>query len=199
MYEYISGAIAELNPAYAIIESGGIGYHVNISLNTYTNLSATLKNNPSQPVKVFLHLIVREDAHLLFGFSAIKERDLFRQLISVSGIGANTARMILSSLSPAEIQKAISEGNVNVLKGIKGIGIKTAQRIIVDLKDKIGIEGILDEKFLQPNNTIKDEALSALVTLGFNKSAVEKMLDKLLAAKPGTTVEELIKQTLKNI
>jgi holliday junction DNA helicase RuvA len=136
---------------------------------------------------------------LLFGFFLAKEREIFRLLITVSGIGANTARMMLSSLNPIELQSAIAEGNVNVLKGIKGIGLKTAQRVIVDLKDKIGHGGPADEKLLFSNNIIKEEALSALVTLGFAKSTVDKLLDKLLTSKPDITVEELIKQTLKNI
>lgn len=197
MYEFIEGKVIELTPAYVIIQTGGIGYVVNISVNTYSQVFEQKKN--SDTLKLFLHMVVREDAHLLFGFFSTKEREIFRQLISVSGIGANTARMMLSSLSPLEIQKAIADGNVNVLKGIKGIGLKTAQRVIVDLKDKIGLDATSDEKFLMANNRTKDEALSALVTLGFSKSVVDKLLDKLLAVKPDMNVEELIKQTLKNI
>ena len=199
MYEFISGMVESLNPTHVVIQSGGIGYIIHISLNTYTQISGQTQSEAGKSVKLFLHFVVREDVHLLFGFSTSREREIFRQLISVSGIGANTARMMLSSLNPAELQKAIAEGNVAMLKGVKGIGLKTAQRIIVDLKDKIGIEGHADEKFLQINNTIKEEALSALVTLGFAKSTVDKMLDKLIAVKPNSTVEELIKQTLKNI
>lgn len=199
MYEFIEGKVIELTPAYTIIQTGGLGYLVNISLNTYSQIYDHQKNNSPETLKIFLHFVVREDAHLLFGFFATKEREIFRQLISVSGIGANTARMMLSSLNPLEIQKAIAEGNVNVLKGVKGIGLKTAQRVIVDLKDKIGLDATADEKFLFANNRTKDEALSALVTLGFAKSAVDKLLDKFLAAKPDMTVEELIKQTLKNV
>jgi holliday junction DNA helicase RuvA len=199
MYEFIEGSIAGFTPAYAIIQTGGLGYNINISLNTYTQISDFQKNNPTGKVKLNLHMVVREDAHLLFGFFTEHERNIFRLLITVSGIGANTARMMLSSLSPAELQKAIAEGNVSQLQGVKGIGLKTAQRVIVDLKDKIGQEGPFNEKFLQPNNTMKEEALSALVTLGFSKPSVEKMLDKLLASKPGLSVEELIKLTLKNI
>ncbi|HEY4789179.1 MAG TPA: Holliday junction branch migration protein RuvA [Bacteroidales bacterium] len=199
MYEFIEGKVIELTPAYVIIQSGGIGYFINISLNTYSQIFDYQKNNSQTPLKLFLHFAVREDAHLFFGFFNIKEREIFRLLITVSGIGANTARMMLSSLNPMELQKAISEGNVNVLKGVKGIGLKTAQRVIVDLKDKIGLGGTVDEKFLLSNNTTKEEALSALITLGFAKSAVDKLLDKLLAAKPDMTVEELIKQTFKNV
>jgi Holliday junction DNA helicase, RuvA subunit len=199
MYEFIEGKIVELNPAYAVVQNGGLGYLVNISLNTYSQVFDHQKNNAQEALKLFLHQVVREDAHLLFGFFSTKEREIFRHLISVSGIGANTARMMLSSLSPIEIQKAIAEGNVNVLKGVKGIGLKTAQRVIIDLKDKIGLDAATDEKFLFANNRTKDEALSALVTLGFAKSAVDKILDKLLSVKPDMTVEELIKQTLKNV
>jgi Holliday junction DNA helicase RuvA len=199
MYEFISGTICELNPAFAVISANGIGYHINISLSTYSQIAEKQKADENANIKLYLHLVVREDAHLLFGFSDTSERTVFRLLISVSGIGANTARMILSSVNQSELQKAIAEGNVNLLKSVKGIGLKTAQRIIVDLKDKIGLESIAGEKFLFVNNTIKDEALSALVTLGFSKSAVEKLLDKLISAKPAITVEELIKQTLKSI
>jgi len=199
MYEFIEGKVTGLTPAFVIIQAGGIGYYINISLNTYTQISDYQKNNDSGILKLFLHFVVREDAHLFFGFFSAKEREIFRMLITVSGIGANTARMMLSSLNPTELQKAIAEGNVPVLQGIKGIGLKTAQRVIVDLKDKIKIEGSSDEKFLVLNNTIKEEALSALVTLGFTKSAIEKILNKLLSVKSDMTVEELIKLTLKNI
>ena len=199
MYDYIEGKTTGLTPAYAIVEAGGFGYFINISLNTYSQITEHKKNNSSGILKLYLHFVVREDAHLFFGFFTEKEREIFRLLITVSGIGANTARMMLSSLNPIELQKAIAEANVNVLQGIKGIGLKTAQRVIVDLKDKIKIESLTNEKFLVLNNTIKDEALSALITLGFSKSTVEKMLDKLLAVRSDMTVEELIKLTLKNV
>jgi holliday junction DNA helicase RuvA len=199
MYDYIEGKTTGLTPAYAIVEAGGFGYFINISLNTYSQITEYKKNNSSGILKLYLHFVVREDAHLFFGFFTEKEREIFKLLITVSGIGANTARMMLSSLNPFELQKAIAEANVNILQGIKGIGLKTAQRVIVDLKDKIKIESLTNEKFLVVNNTIKEEALSALVTLGFTKSTVEKMLDKLLAVKSDMTVEELIKLTLKNV
>jgi holliday junction DNA helicase RuvA len=198
MYEFIEGTIEELTPAYVVVQTGGIGYIIHISLNTYSQLSENQKKN-IKISKVFLHHVVREDAQLLFGFFSLQERGIFRLLITVSGVGANTARMILSSLGTIDIQKAISEGNVNILKGVKGIGLKTAQRIIIDLKDKIGLDGTTNENFFQLNNTIKDEALSALVTLGFSKSTVEKIIDKLLATEANISVEELIKQSLKNI
>ena len=199
MYEFIEGKVTDFTPAFVVIQAGGIGYYINISLNTYSQISDYQKSNTSGTLKLFLHFVVREDAHLFFGFFSPKEREIFRLLITVSGIGANTARMMLSSLNPTELQKAIAEGNVSILQGIKGIGLKTAQRVIVDLKDKIKIDGTIDEKFLMVNNTIKEEALSALVTLGFTKSAIEKMIDKLLSVKSDMTVEELIKLTLKNI
>ena len=198
MYEFIEGVIIELTPTYAVVQTGGIGYFVHISLHTYTQLvNAPKAANGLQ--KLYIYQVVREDALLLFGFFSTREREIFRLLITVSGIGANTGRMILSSMNPGELQKAIADGNVNILKGVKGIGLKTAQRIILDLKDKIGMEGLTSENFLTANNTIKEEALSALVTLGFSKSIVEKMLDKQLGIKPDVTVEELIKQTLRNI
>jgi holliday junction DNA helicase RuvA len=199
MYEFINGELNELTPAYAVVSANGLGYYLHISLNTYSQVSEIKKSNDKAPVKLYLHLVVREDAHLLYGFYSTHEREIFRLLISVSGIGANTARMILSSLQTSELQKAIAEGNVNQLKAIKGIGLKTAQRVILDLKDKIGIESTAGEKFLLSNNTIKDEALSALVTLGFSKSVVDKVLDKIMASNPDITVEELIKQTLRSI
>jgi Holliday junction DNA helicase RuvA len=148
---------------------------------------------------LYNHQVIREDAQLLFGFSTKKEREIFRLLITVSGVGANTARMMLSSMNPDEIQASIAEANVNSLKNIKGIGIKTAQRIIVDLKDKIGSDLTGDENFLRKDNRTKDEALNALVTLGFSKSTVEKVLEKILSAGKQLNVEDLVKQALKNL
>ena len=150
MFEYIKGVIVETNPAYAVIDAGGIGYVVNISLNTYAKLEG-LENG-----LLFIHQVIRDDAHLLFGFITKSERELFRQLISVSGVGPNTARVILSSLSSEEIAQAIMQGDVNTLKRIKGIGIKTAQRIVVDLKDKLG-KSLGDQDIFTPiNNTLRD-------------------------------------------
>ena len=146
---------------------------------------------------MYLHHVVREDAQLFYGFSDKQERSLFRLLISVSGVGTGTARMILSSLSGAELQKAIAEGNANSLKTVKGIGLKTAQRIIVDLKDKIGRTATIDDSFLLAGSNSKQEALSALMNLGFTKASVEKVLDKIVAAKPSANVEEIIKEALK--
>ena len=193
MYEYIKGSIVELNPAVAVIEAGNIGYSVKISLNTYSLLSN------QKEAKVLIHQIVREDAHLLYGFADSDERELFRSLLSVNGVGANTAIMMLSSLSSDEILGAISTDNVNVLKAIKGIGLKTAQRIIIDLKDKVG--KIKDSGHILPatDNTIRIESLSALVMLGFAKKEAEKAVDKILTEQPEQTVESVLKQALKRL
>jgi len=194
MFEYIKGPIAELTPAYVIVESAGIGYNINISLQTYSSLES------KKEATVYLHQVVREDAHLLFGFAEKDERELFRLLISVSGVGANTARVILSSMSATEIQKAIQNADINALKQIKGIGLKTAQRIVVDLKDKVfGKELGASQLFSNLNNTSKDEALSALVMLGFNKAAAEKVLDLLIKEDSKQSVEGLIKLALKRL
>lgn len=195
MIEYIKGVITEMNPACLVIESAGIGYFVNISLNTYTDL------NSKGPEEIILpvHEVIREDARLLFGFAGRAERELFRLLISVNGVGPNTARMVLSSLKPSEIERAISDSNVNLLKSVKGIGLKTAERIIVDLRDKVGKVAGAAEFFAHRDNTIRDEALSALTMLGFVRSASMKVIDKLLTENKDLTVEELIKHALRNL
>jgi len=193
MYEYIKGKLIEITPAYAVVENAGIGYLINISLHTYSKLSG------SENCMLYLHYVVREDAQIFFGFHARQEMELFRQLISVSGVGPNTARMMLSSLNPDEIQKAIMSGDVLKLKGIKGIGQKTAERIIVDLRDKIAKAGALGEILTGVHNTIRDEALSALLMLGFSRSITEKTLSKLLAEKADMSAEELVKQALKQL
>ncbi len=193
MINYITGTITELSPAYVIVETAGIGYFINISINTYSKL----ENKTS--CRIFVHEVIREDTRQLFGFADVEERNIFRHLISVSGIGANTARMILSSLTPADLTKAINEANVNLLKGIKGIGIKTAQRIIVDLKDKVGKQASAAEILIGEDNTKREEALSALVMLGFARNAVMKVLDRLISEDKNLTVEELIKRALKNL
>lgn len=194
MYEYIHGKITGLTPANAVIEAGSIGYFINISLNTYSLI------NGKDQAKLFLHQVVREDAHILYGFAEQTERELFRLLISVNGIGSSTALMMLSSLNAVEIQNAILEENVILLKSIKGIGAKTAQRVIIDLKDKIGKGPASDQVLIsQTGNTILNEALSALVMLGFAKKSVEKELDKILKANPDLTVEEMIKMALKGL
>jgi Holliday junction DNA helicase RuvA len=193
MFEYIKGTLIEKNPAYCIIETGGFGYFINISLTTYTQIQHL------EQCKLLLHQVIREDAHLLFGFYSFQERELFRQLITVSGIGANTGRMMLSSLKPDELRSTIATGNTTALQSIKGIGLKTAQRIIVELRDKVTRTGHPEEIIFLQNNTIKDEALSALVTLGFSKNAVEKVIAGILLTDKTVTLEELIKKALKQL
>lgn len=191
MYEHIRGKITEITPAYVIIETNGIGYFINISVNSFSKLQN------KEDAHLFLHLSIREDAHVLFGFADPVEREMFRLLISVSGVGPNTARMMLSSMPATEVKRAICEGDVNTLKSIKGIGAKSAQRIIVDLKDKVEAKFDDQEILVAIDNTLKNEALSALEVLGFAKKQAEKAIDKLIAANPDSTVEELIKQALK--
>lgn len=191
MFEFIEGNVVERTPAHIILQEGGIGYFINISLFSYSSLPAEGK------IRLFIHQVIREDAQLLFGFYSPEEREIFRQLISVSGVGANTARMMLSSLSPDEIAIAIQEGSVSTLQGIKGIGGKTAQRIIVDLKDKISKAGSIDELFTNERNTIQEESLSALVALGFARKQVEKVVGNLLRQQSDLGVEDVVKQALK--
>lgn len=193
MYEYIKGRLVEATPTSAIVESGGIGYNINISVNTYSQISS------ASEVLLYLHQIVREDAHLLYGFYSKEERSIFRQLISVSGIGANTASVMLSSMTVNEIAGAIMTENVNAIKSVKGIGLKTAQRVIIELKDKVNAVGYVEETRLGSVSTIKEEALAALVMLGFVKAQAGKVLDKIIAAGGGTSVEELIKLALKQL
>jgi holliday junction DNA helicase RuvA len=193
MIDYIKGTVTQLNPASVTIEAGGIGYFISISLSTYSKLEG------KTDLKILIHEVIREDTHQLFGFADIVEREIFRNLISVSGVGASTARMMLSSLSPDEIEKAIISSDVNLLKSVKGIGLKTAQRIIVDLKDKIGKQSGSGEIFAFADNTRRDEALSALVMLGFAKGAVSKVLEKIVREEKNLTVEEIIKRALKNL
>ncbi|MDR0421117.1 MAG: Holliday junction branch migration protein RuvA [Prevotellaceae bacterium] len=192
MYEYIKGNITELTPAYAIIETGGIGYFINISLQTY---SQVYQRNE---VRLLVHYIVREDAHVLFGFFDDDERNIFRLLLSVNGVGANTARMMLSSMNSQEIRIAIEKDDITKLKSIKGIGLKTAQRIVVDLKDKIS-KTPASNIFVSQNSRVRDEAVSAMITLGFTKNAVEKCIDALISNEPDLNVESLIKQALKQL
>jgi holliday junction DNA helicase RuvA len=195
MIYHIEGKVVEKTPTYVVVDAGGVGYIMQISLNTFSKLGdqATCKLFTEQ-------LYVRDDMPRFFGFSDMAERNIFRQLVSVSGVGGTSALLMLSSLSAAEIQQAIATGNVALIKSVKGIGEKTAQRIIVDLKGKIGKEELSPEFFVSPNNTLKEEALSALVMLGFNKAAAEKTLDKVIRTEgTGQTVEQLIKTALKNL
>ena len=193
MYEFIEGEFVEKSPAHLIVKAGHLAYYIHISVFTYSQVS---KLNAG---RIYLHFVVREDAQVLYGFGNREERELFRMLISVSGVGANTARLILSSLSPDEISHAILAGNVAVLQGIKGIGAKSAQRIIVDLKDKVGKGAGIDELFLSQDNTSREEALSALVALGFPKKTVEKILTRILSEQPDLSSEEVVKAALKFI
>lgn len=191
MYEYIKGNITELTPAYTVVETGGIGYFINISLQTYTQICKNAE------VQLLLHYVVREDAHILFGFSGEDERNIFRLLLSVSGIGANTARMMLSSLASHEIRMAIEKDDISKLKSVKGIGLKTAQRIVIELKDKIS-KTQAGNIFIS-TSSVRNEAVSAMITLGFAKNAVEKCIDSLLQHDPDSNVESLIKQALKQL
>ncbi len=194
MYDYISGVVSELNPAFAVLDNHGMGYMINISLTTFNDISKSQKNDI---VKLYVYEAIREDAHVLFGFSSKHERELFMMLISVSGVGPNTARMILSSLSPTDLEQCIASGNVGMLKSVKGIGAKTAQRILVDLKDKTKLAS---EKLLDSNNApsaVYDEALAALVMLGFTQQMSQKALRKLLKEEPSISVEQAIKKALK--
>jgi Holliday junction DNA helicase RuvA len=194
MYEYIKGTVAELTPTYVVVATGGIGYFVHISLQTYGQIG-TLKE-----VHLWLHHIVREDAEQWFGFFEREERDVFRLLVSVSGVGPNTARMVLSSLSSAEVRHAIQHDDVHRLQSIKGIGSKTAQRLVVDLKDKIG--KTISSHTLQGSPALPaplEEALSALVMLGFSKAPAEKTLQLLLRENATGTTEDLIKAALKRL
>ena len=194
MIDYIKGSIVELNPAYAVIDNHGMGYMLNISLLTYDNLSPIGQGNEA---KLFVHEAIREDAHLLYGFSTKKEREAFLQLISVSGVGPNIARMIMSSMSVEDFSRAIAGNNVALFKSVKGVGAKTAQRIIVDLKDKIKPTAPTLEKTDLAAGETFDEALAALVMLGFTQQASQKALKSLFSSNPALTVEQAIKQALK--
>ena len=193
MITHLEGKLVEKNPTDIVIDCNGIGYFVNISLHTFSQIP------DKEHIKLYTHLQVKEDSHTLYGFSSKTERELFKLLISVSGIGANTARTMLSSLSPDQVKDGIASGDVGIIQSVKGIGLKTAQRVIIDLKDKVlKIYGI-DELSLIPNNTNKDEALSALDVLGFNKKQSEKVVDKILQKEPDAQVERIIKEALKNL
>ena len=205
MIEYIKGDLTDLTPALAVIEAGGMGYALNISLNTYTAIQG------KKEAKLFVHesLVAggRDDSFTLYGFATKQERELYRMLISVSGVGANTARMMLSSLSPAELCDAIASSNEKLIKSVKGIGLKTAQRIIVDLKDRIVSTGIADELHVSTNkdntpsvNTaVKDEAVSALTMLGFSPAPSAKVVTEILTEQPELPVEMVVKEALKKI
>ena len=192
MITHVKGKLVEKNPAFVVIDCNGIGYLLRISLHTYSQIGE------SELCMLYTHLSIKEDAHTLFGFSECEERELFRHLISVSGVGPNTAQMILSSLSPLDAQQAIIAENVSLLKSVKGIGGKTAQRIILDLKDKLAKQGIIVDQSITQHNRTREEALSALTMLGFSKNAIEKVIDKELQ-EGALEVEELVKRVLKKM
>lgn len=194
MIEYLEGRITVKTPTYIVVDINGLGYHVNISLHTYE------KVNSLDKVRVFIHPVIKEDAHMLFGFFDESERALFRHLISVSGVGPNTGRMMLSSLSPEELKRAIIRGDVSLIKSIKGIGPKGAQRIIVELQDVLKKTATEDVTVVGSKSRVIDEALAALTMLGFNRLVAEKAIAKAMHDNPGElAVEELIKQALKSI
>ena len=193
MITQLKGRLVEKSPTEVVIECNGVGYLVNISLNTFSKLT------DSESISLFTHLQVKEDSHTLFGFFEKTERNLFRQLISVSGIGASTARTMLSSLSPNEIQSAIISGNVSTIQSVKGIGLKTAQRVIIDLKDKVSLISENDQFIGNINNTNQDEALSALEVLGYSRKQTSRVIEMLLNNSPELSVEELIKGALKKM
>ena len=200
MYDYLNGIIAELTPTYAVVECGGVGYNVAISLQTYCRLEGI------ERAKVYVHHIVREDAQLLYGFADRTERELFRLLIGVSGVGGGTARVILSTYSPSELANIISSENAVLLKNVKGLGLKTAQKIIVDLRDKVAAAAVpVGEPSMgvsaaaATNSEAYQEALQALGMLGFGKAASEKVLKRVVKDKPSAEVEELIRLALKQL
>ncbi len=200
MIEYVKGELADVTPAYAVVEAHGVGYGMNISLNTYTAIQG------GKEARLWVYEAIREDAYALFGFATKQERDMFLLLITVSGVGANTARMILSEMTVAEICQVISTGNERVLKSVKGIGLRTAQRIIVDLKDKIISSGIAQElpsnagnEAVLVNNSVKDEAVGALTMLGFSPAPSAKVVVAILKEQPDLPVEQVVKLALKQI
>ena len=193
MITHIKGRLSEKSPTNVVIETNGIGYWINISLTTFSQIP------DGENVKLFTHLQIKEDSHSLYGFYTLKEREIFRLLISVSGIGTSIARTMLSSLSPKQVIEAISTNNISLVQSVKGIGGKTAQRVIIELKDKVLKTYDLDEAFMHSNNTTRDEALSALEVLGINKKSAERHVDTIIKDNLDITVEDIIKETLKNI
>ena len=193
MITQIKGRLVEKSPTELVIDCNGIGYLVNISLNTYSLLS------DSENISLYTHLQVKEDSHTLFGFFEKTERNLFRKLISVSGIGASTARTMLSSLSPDEIQRAILSENVTTIQSIKGIGLKTAQRVIIELRDKVAVLGDVDSSIMGMSNSIREEALSALEVLGYSRKQTTKVIDKIIGDNSEISVEGIIKDALNKL
>ncbi|MFT5216124.1 MAG: Holliday junction DNA helicase RuvA [Glaciecola sp.] len=193
MITHIQGKLTEKNPTDVVIDCNGVGYLLNISMHTYSQIPDT------ENLRLYTHLQVKEDSHTLFGFSSLAEREIFRLLISVSGIGASTARIMLSSLTPKQVREGIASENVTLIQSVKGIGLKTAQRVIIELKDKVLKVYDIDDAAYIASNTNKDEALSALEVLGFAKKPAEKVIDKIINTQPEATVETLIKEALKNL
>ena len=193
MITHVQGRLVEKNPTDVVIDCNGVGYFINISLHTFSELPS------SENVKLFTHLLVREDAHILYGFSSVTEREIFRLLISVSGVGASIARTMLSSLAPEQVLDAISQNDIPTIQAVKGIGAKTAQRVVLDLKDKILKVYGLSSISAGPSNTNKNEALSALETLGFVRKQSDKVVDAIVKENPQASVEMIIKQALKNL
>ncbi|WP_034042893.1 Holliday junction branch migration protein RuvA [Wocania ichthyoenteri] len=193
MITHIQGKLTEKKPTSVVIDCHGVGYMLNISLHTYSQIP------DGEHLKLYTHLQVKEDSHTLYGFSSLAEREIFRLLISVSGIGSSIARTMLSSLTPKQVREGIAVGDVALIQSIKGIGAKTAQRVIIDLKDKILKIYDIDEVSVSKDNTNKNEALSALEVLGFVKKQAERVVDKIIMAQPDANVETIIKQALKNL
>lgn len=193
MITHLEGKLVEKNPTDVVIDCNGVGYFINISLHTFSQIP------DRENLRLYTYLQVREDSHSLYGFSSKTEREIFKLLISVSGIGANTARTMLSSLTPEQVKEGIASADVALIQSVKGIGAKTAQRVIIDLKDKVLKVYGIDELSLIPNNTNKDEALSALDVLGFNKKQSEKVVDRIMKNQPDAQVEQIIKDALKNL
>lgn len=204
MIEYIKGELAELTPAQAVVEAHGVGYSLNISLNTYTAIQG------KKEVKLYVHEVLltggRDDSYTLYGFNSKQEREMYRMLVTVSGVGGNTARMILSAMSPADLVNIISTGNEKALKGVKGIGLKTAQRIIVDLRDKMAASGLINDLGTESvaaapgvNTEVREEAVGALTMLGFSPAPSAKVVTEILQGTPDMPVEQVIKQALKLI
>jgi len=193
MITHIQGKLTEKNPTDVVIDCQGIGYRINISMHTYSQIP------DDENLRLYTHLQIKEDSHTLFGFSSLAEREIFRLLISVSGIGASTARVMLSSLTPKQVREGIASENVTLIQSVKGIGLKTAQRVIIELKDKVLKVYDIDEVSIQISNTNKDEALSALEVLGFSKKQAEKVIDKIINNQPEANAETLIKEALKNL
>ena len=193
MITHIQGKLTEKNPTNVVIDCNGVGYHLNISLHTYSQLTN------QENLKLYTHLQVKEDSHTLYGFSSLSEREIFRLLISVSGIGTSIARTMLSSLTPKQVREGIALGDVALIQSVKGIGSKTAQRVIIELKDKVLKVYDIDDSAINMNNTNKEEALSALEVLGFTKKQSDRVVDKIISENQDANIETIIKEALKKL